>query len=47
MNKTDNFNWNTFNMAASITVTVISLIGNSLVFFILSKPEFNHYFDIF
>ena len=42
MNNTESFNWNRLNMSASISVTIIALIGNSIVFYVLSKPAFKN-----
>ena len=34
------FDIDAFNMASSLTITIASLIGNSIVFYILTRPEF-------
>ena len=40
LSKSGTFDWDTFNLASALTVTLAALIGNSLVIYVLSKPEF-------
>ena len=41
MNSTTNdFNHELFNLISSITISAIALIGNSIIVYILAKPEF-------
>ena len=41
MNSTTNdFNYELFNLISSITISAIALIGNSIIVYILAKPEF-------
>ena len=37
---TDDFNLDLFHQVSSITISLVAIIGNSLIFYILAKPEF-------
>ena len=37
---TDDFNLDLFHQVSSITISLVAIIGNSLIFYIFAKPEF-------